>query len=210
MATSAQPGPRLHQDQQHPQRPRRGPHRLARLQLPDTHPGDRDHLRERNRRAWQLLPNQDLAFIKTSNTPNGHVEVHIASRASNYQTRTLETATTFANETDGQWQLLPNQDLAFIKTSNTPNGHVEVHIASRASNYQTRTVETPTTFANETDGQWQLLPNQDLAFIKTSNTPNGHVEVHIASRASNYQTRTVETPTTFANETDGQWGILVP
>ena len=159
---------------------------------------------------WQLLPNQDLVFIKTSNTPNGHVEVHIASRASNYQTRTVETPTTFANETDGQWQLLPNQDLVFIKTSNTPNGHVEVHIASRASNYQTRTVETPTTFANETDGQWQLLPNQDLVFIKTSNTPNGHVEVHIASRASNYQTRTVETPTTFANETDGQWGILVP
>jgi hypothetical protein len=160
--------------------------------------------------VWQLQPNLDLAFIKTSNTPNGHVEVHIASRASNYQSRILETATTFANETDGVWQLLPNLDLAFIKTSNTPNGHVEVHIASRASNYQSRTLETATTFANESDGVWQLLPNQDLAFIKTSNTPNGHVEVHIASRASNYQTRIVETPTTFVNETDGVWSILVP
>ena len=160
--------------------------------------------------VWQLLANQDLVFIKTSNTPNGHVEVHIASRASNYHTRILETATTFVNESDGVWQLMPNLDLAFIKTSNTPNGHVEVHIGSRASNYHTRILETATTFANETDGTWLLLPNLDLTFIKTNNTPNGHVEVHIASRASNYQSRIVETATTFANETDGVWGITVP
>ncbi len=160
--------------------------------------------------VWQLLLNLDLAFIKTSNTPNGHVEIHVASRASNYQTRTLETATTFANESDGVWQLLPNLDLAFIKTGNTPNSHVEVHIASRASNYQTRILETATTFADESDGAWHLLPNLDLVFIKTSNTPNGHVEVHIASRASNYQTRTVELPTTFVNESDGTWSLLLP
>ena len=149
-----------------------------------------------------------LAFIKTANTPNGHVEVHLASETSGYMTRILETATTFANESDGFWQLLPNEDLVFIKTSNTPSGHVEVHIASSASNYQSRILETATTFANESDGFWQLLPNEDLAFIKTSNTPNGHVEVHIASRASNYQVRTVETPTTFMNESDGVWSVL--
>jgi hypothetical protein len=114
------------------------------------------------------------------------------------------------NETDGTWQLLSNDDLAFIKTNNTPNGHVEVHIASRASNYQTRTLETATTFVNETDGTWQLLSNDDLAFIKTNNTPSGDVEVHIASRASNYETRTVETATTFVNEADGTWQLLVP
>ena len=158
--------------------------------------------------VWQLLPNQDLAFIKTSNTPSGRVEVHIASRASKYQTRTLETATTFGNEADGVWQLLPNQDLVFIKTANTPNRHVEVHIASRASSYQTRILETATTFGNEADGVWQLLPNQDLVFIKTANTPNGHVEVHIASRASNYQVRILETATTFVNEADGTWNLL--
>jgi len=158
--------------------------------------------------VWQLLPTFDLAFIKTSNTPNGHVEVHIASRSSNYQTRILETATTFGNESDGVWQLLPNLDLAFIKTSNTPNDHVEVHIASRSSSYQTRILETATTFGNESDGVWQLLPNLDLAFIKTSNTPNGHVEVHIASRSSNYQTRILETATTFADESDGVWQLL--
>jgi hypothetical protein len=98
-----------------------------------------------------------LAFIKTNNTTSAHVEVHLASGSSGYQTRTLETATTFVNETDGTWQLLSNDDLAFIKTNNTPSGHVEVHIASRASNYETRTLETATTFVNETDGVWQLL-----------------------------------------------------
>ncbi len=84
----------------------------------------------RRKPSWQLLPNLDLAFIKTSNTPNFHVEVHIASRASNYQTRILETATTFADESDGVWHLLPNLDLVFIKTSNTPNGHVEAPFAA--------------------------------------------------------------------------------
>ncbi|HLN24189.1 MAG TPA: hypothetical protein VK558_09425 [Patescibacteria group bacterium] len=50
----------------------------------------------------------NLAFIKTSNTPNGHVEVHIATATSGYQQRSLETATTFANELDGVWQTTAN------------------------------------------------------------------------------------------------------
>ena len=158
--------------------------------------------------TWQLLSNGDLGFIKTSNTPNGHVEVHIASASSNYQNRTVQTPTVFGNETNGIWQFLKNNDLAFIKTSNTPNGHVEVHIASASSNYQNATVQTPTTFKNQTNGTWQLLNNNDLAFIKTSSTPNGHVEVHIASASSNYQKRTVQTPTTFKNETNGTWQLL--
>src|SRR5205823_5028457 len=77
----------------------------------------------------------DLVFIKTDNTPNGHVEVHISSAASQYQTRILEVATTFGNENDGIWLMADYDgdgipDLVFIKTDNTPNGHVEVHIAS--------------------------------------------------------------------------------
>lgn len=80
-------------------------------------------------------------------------------------------------------------DLVFIKTSNTPNGHVKVHIASGSSKYHTRILEVPTTFANENDGTWLMadwdrdnLP--DLVFIKTSNTPNGHVELHVAAGKS--------------------------
>jgi hypothetical protein len=162
--------------------------------------------------AWQLLSNLDLAFIKTDNTRDGQVEVHTASRSSNYQDMMHFDPTAFVNETDGVWQLLPNLDLAFIKTEpqdNTPNAHVEVHIASRASNYQDiMHFEPPTAFVRETDGVWQLLPNLDLAFIKTGNTPNGHVEVHIASRASNYQDIMHFDPTAFVNETNGVWQLL--
>jgi hypothetical protein len=111
-------------------------------------------------------------------------------------------------ETGGVWQLLPSLDLVFIKTANTPNGHIEVHIASRSSNYASRTLEVATTFANESDGVWQLMSNLDLVFIKTSNTPNGHVEVHIASRGSNYASRTLEIPTTFVDESDGVWSLI--
>ena len=157
----------------------------------------------------------DLVFIKTGSTGTGKIEVHVASGASYYQTRTLETGTTFAPETDGTWLLgdfehSGKPDLVFIKTSNTGTGKVEVHVASGSSNYQTRILETGTTFAPETDGTWLLADFQhsgkpDLVFIKTSNTGTGKVEVHVASGSSNYQTRILETGTTFAPETDGTW-----
>jgi hypothetical protein len=100
--------------------------------------------------------------------------------------------------------------LAFIKTMHTTSGRVEVHLASGASGYMKRTLQEATTFGNESDGVWQLLANEDLVFIKTTDTTNGHVEVHIASRASNYQTRILQTATTFKDESDGVWAILVP
>jgi hypothetical protein len=105
----------------------------------------------------------NLGFIKTSNTPSGKVEVHIASGVSNYQRRILETATTFLAETDGTWLMADHDgdgipDLVFIKTSNTPSGKVEVHVASGSSDYQYRILETATTFLAETDGTWLLVP----------------------------------------------------
>jgi hypothetical protein len=64
----------------------------------------------------------DLAYIKTSNTGTGTVEVHIASRKSNFQTCIWESGTTFDLENDGTWLLVPAKsgtlpDLAFIRTS---------------------------------------------------------------------------------------------
>jgi hypothetical protein len=157
----------------------------------------------------------DLVFIKTANTGTGKVEVHIASGASKYQTRILEVGTTFAPETDGTWLMADYDrdgipDLVFIKTSNTGTGKVEVHVASGASHYQTRILEVGTTFAPETDGTWLMADYDrdgipDLVFIKTSNTGTGMVEIHIASGASNYQTRILEVATTFAPENDGTW-----
>ncbi len=164
---------------------------------------------------WNDHGNPDLFFIKTSNTPSGNVEVHIASAASNFQTRILETPTTFANSTNGAWMMydvdrdgLP--DLVFIMTSGTASGKVEIHVASGKSNFQTRILETATTFDSESDGTWTLTDwnndgSTDLVFLKTSNTPSGNVEVHIASGKSNYQTRILETATTFANDPAQVW-----
>jgi hypothetical protein len=157
----------------------------------------------------------DLVFIKTANTDTGRVEVHVASGASSYQTRIFESGTTFTPENDGTWLMTDYDrdgipDLAFIKTANTGTGTVELHIASGASSYQTRMVATGTTFGLETDGTWLLTDYDrdgipDLGFVKTANTGTGTTEVHIASGASNYQTRIVATGTTFAPESDGVW-----
>jgi hypothetical protein len=91
---------------------------------------------------------------------------------------------------------------------------VEAGGATLAANYQTLTGKT-TAYADLIAALQGLTVNSDnpfpvnsLGFIKTNNTPNGHVEVHIASRASNYQTRTLETATTFANESDGVWSLV--
>jgi hypothetical protein len=157
----------------------------------------------------------DLAYIKTQFTGTGSVEVHIASSSSNFQARIFEAGTTFGEENDGTWTLVPSKnsalpDLAFIKTSNTPSGNVEVHIASGASNYKTRTLETATAFGNENNGVWQLYDYDgdgvlDLVYIKTKNTGTGRVEVHVASGASNYSQFTLHTGTTFLPENNGFW-----
>jgi FG-GAP-like repeat len=113
-----------------------------------------------------------------------------------FDKRILETATTFANETDGTWLMTDwdgdgTPDLVFIKTRNTPNGHVEVHVASGQSGFQKRILETATTFANETDGTWLMTDwdgdgTPDLVFIKTATRPMGTLRStwHQASRAS--------------------------
>jgi hypothetical protein len=86
-------------------------------------------------------------------------------------------------------------NLACIQASNTKSKHVAIQMAFASSNYKVYETQPQTIFRNETDGTWQMLSNNDLAFIKTANTPSGHVEVHIASASSNYQTRILETPT---------------
>ncbi|KAI0467107.1 hypothetical protein F4859DRAFT_506914 [Xylaria cf. heliscus] len=178
--------------------------------------------RQENNGVWQLIDATndgvpDLAYIKTRLTGTNSVEVHIASSSSNFQTRIFEAGSTFAEESDGTWLLVPSRnsalpDLAFIKTSNTPSGHVEVHIASGASSYRTRTQETATVFANEDNGAWSLYDYDgdgvlDLVYIKTRNTGSGRVEVHVASGASTYSRFLVQTATTFAPEDNGFWAL---
>ena len=134
-----------------------------------------------------------------------------------YDTRVLETGTTFANETDGVWTLTDwtgdgrHQDLIFIKTGNTGTGRVEVHVASGASQYQQRIWESGSTFLPETDGTWMMADFtgdgkvNDLIYIKTAHCGSCRVEVHVASAASGYKTRVLETPTVFLPRNDGTW-----
>ncbi|KAI1353324.1 hypothetical protein F5Y01DRAFT_303304 [Xylaria sp. FL0043] len=177
--------------------------------------------------VWQLIDGTgdgipDLAYIKTRSTGTNSVEVHIASSSSGFQTRTFEAGTTFAEEEDGTWLLVPSKtstlpDLGFIKTANTPSGRVEVHIASGASNYTVRTLEKATVFGNEDNGSWSLYDYDgdgllDLVYIKTRNTRTGKVEVRVASGASTYSEFVFQTATTFAasnNNNDGFW-FLAP
>ena len=149
----------------------------------------------------------DLIYIKNRDTPSGRVEVHVASQDSNYQTRVFEQATAFANELNGFWLVgdfsnTGRPDLIYIKTSNTDSNTVEVHVASAASNYQTIVYAGTSTFSPEDNGVWTMADTTgngklDLVYIKTRNTGTGKIEVHIASGASDYQTRIVETGTVF-------------
>ena len=132
-----------------------------------------------------------------------------------YETRVLETGTTFGNETDGVWTLADwngdgRPDLIFIKTGNTGTGRVEVHVASGASNYRERIWESGSTFLPETDGTWMMADftgdgKLDLIYIKTAHCGSCQVEVHVASAASGYQTRVFEKPTCFIPWNDGTW-----
>ncbi|KAA8569019.1 hypothetical protein EYC84_000692 [Monilinia fructicola] len=176
---------------------------------------------EEDNGTWRLFKSSssnlpDLVYIKTQNTPSGYVEVHIASGASTYKTRTIEVVTTFANEQDGQWNVYDyngdgKPDLVFIKTSNTATGTDEVFVAPAASNYQTRLLSTGTTFTVENNGFWQLgaySANGDLIYIKDVNTGTGTTEVHIASRASDYQIRLLDVGSTFTQEQNGFWQLI--
>lgn len=162
-----------------------------------------------------VLP--DLAFIKTSNTPSGYVEVHIASGASQYQTRTVETPTPFRNEDQGVWRLYDYDgdgipDLVYIKTRNTGTGTVEVHVASGRSTYSQFILQTGTAFGLEENGSWYLAPYTargaaDLVYVKNARTGTGRVEVHVASAASRYQARVFSGGSAFAQESNGVWGV---
>jgi hypothetical protein len=158
--------------------------------------------------VWQVLPNRDLALIKTSGTPHQLVEVHIASAESNYQKRIVEEETPYgvSDRNNGVWQFTTNRDMVFIKTQNTPHGHVEIHIAPQDSRYKARGAEFETVFLSENTGVWEYFSNTEVALIKTENTPSGHVEVH----TGNSKRHLLDLVTAFANENDGVWSIETP
>jgi len=79
---------------------------------------------------------ETLFFVKTKNTGSGKVELHTATKASNYKSSDLHTATWFstADADNGYWQVV-GRDLYFIKVCNTGSGYLEVHSATASSGY---------------------------------------------------------------------------
>ena len=96
-----------------------------------------------------------------------------------------------AIEADGVWTIADFDgdgvaDLIFIRTGPASGTNtVEVHAVSGRSNYQTRILDSPSLYLPETVGKWLLMDFNrdgvpDLIFIKTANTANNLVEVHVA------------------------------
>jgi surface antigen len=135
----------------------------------------------------------DLYFIKTKNVGSGHVEVHSATAASNYQSG-IHSVTGFspADANNGWFQMDDvdgdgRPDLVFIKTKNTGSGRVEVHWRTAATGFQSGFDGTTYFSPGDSDNGWFQMVGKDLYFVKTKNVGSGHVEVHSATALSNYQ-----------------------
>lgn len=154
----------------------------------------------------------DLYFVKTRNTPSGNVEVHSATRTSDYQSADLAVATVFtaADGPNGTWQMANLNhdgyvDLVFIKTNATGSGKVEVFAAfGGADHFQNISLAKASLFnQNENTHGWFQIQNADLTYIKTHATGSGMIEYFRATIGSDYQTRVEATPTLFSSAEAG-------
>ncbi|KAG0311998.1 hypothetical protein BGZ99_009784 [Dissophora globulifera] len=158
---------------------------------------------------WTGDGKADLVYIKTRNTGTGSVELHVADAASGYQKFVLQTGTCFGCEEDGVWTMTRKGDLVYIKTRNCGSNKIELHVASKASNYREYSLHIATDFNVEDNGTWCLAPKcsgdfADLYYIKTRNTP-AMTEVHAVSASSGWKTHSIDVATCFGPEENGQW-----
>lgn len=157
------------------------------------------------------LNDLDLVAIEKTGTTSGKAEVHVVSKAGNYQTLSLPTEIALSPETNNLWKFLlaPNNDLYTIEKSQTGSGKTEVHVLTKASNYQSFSLRTGTALV-ETGDTWDFLlaPNLDIYVIKKSQTGSGKTEVHVLIKASNYSRFGLQTGTALF-ETDDTWEFLL-
>jgi hypothetical protein len=120
-----------------------------------------------------------LGFIKTANTGTGTVELHISPMGDQYRTRSYEAGTNLALGLGGTWgwfykyeDNLPH--VTRIQPTGTNSGYVEWTL----SGYGPSAINLPC----EDNGIWKLYYIDDdwvVTYVKTRNTANGKVEVHI-------------------------------
>merc|ERR1711998_331904 len=119
-------------------------------------------------------------------TGSGHTEVHIMTRASDYQEFSLHTGMGL-EETDYEtWRFRvgPNRNIYGIKTKDTGAKMTEIHIMTAASGYQDFSLQDSTAL-NETDGETdnvEFLVNQrsgDIVYLAKDHTGSNSTEVHV-------------------------------
>lgn len=153
----------------------------------------------------------DLTFVKTRNAGSGLIELHTATAASGYQSG-LSTVTRFgaAEGGNGTFTVLPDRSIGFVKTKNVGSNKIEVHFANASQNWANGYgAFTRFGLGDAGNGQFSVLPNRAVAFLKTRNTGSGKVELHTASASSGY-TKGVSTVTRFslADVPNGWFGVL--
>jgi len=158
----------------------------------------------------------DIFCFMLNDTGSGHTEVHIMTRASNYQEFCLQTGTGLEETDHETWRFRvgPNRDIYAIKTKHTGAGQTEVHIMTADSKYQDFSLRDGTVL-NETDGETDnvdFLVNQhngDIVYIAKDHTGSNTTEVHVMSKDSGFKSFTTQTGTAL-HETDEHWNFAIP
>lgn len=159
---------------------------------------------------FELAPNYDLICINKGATSSGRTEVHVLSAASNYK-QFIVHATTPLSTTNSSWNfsLDANRNVYGILRQGV-TGMVELHELTAASNYAAFGLRVATAQSGLPSGtfEFETAPNGDLFIIHKQGGASNRTELHVLSRASNYQSFTVHAATPLAY-TDGNWDFEV-
>ena len=130
----------------------------------------------------------DLYGIKKRGTQSRKTEVYVLSRACNYKNPSIRRITGL-HETNNDWKFALNDDLdSYAIKKRGKSRRTEVHILSKASNYESFS-DNKVTGLHRTNDDWEFLlsPNRDLFGIKKRGTGSGRTEVHVLSAGSKYK-----------------------
>jgi len=152
-------------------------------------------------------------------------EVHILSGASGYHSFIVHTGTPLAPTNATDWAFLAADydrdgvsDLYALSRGAHGNGtnSTEVHVLSGASTFQTFILHTGTPLAPTPVANWSFVAGDydrdgadDLYALSLGNAGNGTntTEVHVLSRASNFQTFVLHTGSAL-HPTDPSWSFV--
>lgn len=162
---------------------------------------------------WQFLiaGNGDLYGIFINGTASGKIEVHAFSAASNYQTCILAKATgwTCPGLLNSQFLLDVNDNLWMVDKYGTGSGKTEMHGRTKSSNYQETAGDFATALSYTSPGDsFALTGTGDLVLIDRWATGSKSTEVHMLTKASNFQTFSEHLPT-MLSETDANTSFFI-